>query len=108
MGADELNERYVRAHMKIVKECLRHTNETGYLSLKIDNDFYLVENSFEFISGDFDRDQFILHDISSINIPSGVRVTDAFYIYFSIRGANNITRLNIRKLILQVDKILLP
>jgi hypothetical protein len=105
MEVDKLNERYVRAHMKIVKECLRHTNETGYLSLKIDNDFYLVENSFEFISGDFNRDEFTLHDMSSITIPPGLKVTDAFYIYFSIRGADNITRLNIRKLILQVDKI---
>ena len=99
MAMDELDERYVSLHMRIVEECLCHANETGYLSLKVDDNYYLVENSLRFVKGAFDKDEFPLFDK---DIPEGVTVKDAFFIYFSIRRADNI-RLNFRKLILQVD-----
>lgn len=101
---EENNAQYVKTHMQIVTECLKYIDETGYLIVQIDDCFCLVEDSIQFIKGDFDKDKFPLYD-ASINIPPGMTVKDCFFVYFSVIGANNVSRLSMRKMILTVDKI---
>jgi len=104
MARNKPLEKYTKTHFQIVQEALRHENETGYLSLRLDNEFYLVENSFQFIAGDFDRSEFTIGDNNPIVLPPGQKVTDAFYIYFVITlGGDNVTQWKFRKLILEVS-----
>lgn len=93
-------EMFVEAHQKIVREALKHTFRAGYLSFRLDENFLLIEDSFQFVQGEFCREEFAGNDNSNIKVPAGIEIIDAFYIYFSILGADNVTTWKIRKLML--------
>jgi len=97
---DVIPEIYSKAHLRIVNEALKHADKTGYLSLMIDEK--LRPRSFEFVVGDFNRSEFVYGDDSPVKLPPGVTVTDAFYIYLMVLGADGVPRLKIKKLILTV------
>lgn len=93
-------EQYVEAHQKIVLEALKHISTTGYLSFQLDEEFRLIESSFQFVQGNFCRDEFTGVDNSNIKLPLETEIIDAFYLYFLVRSADNATTMKIRKLIL--------
>ena len=103
MAVDELIDRFSKIHLQIVDECLRHCGQTGYLQLQIVDDYFLIDT--RFIPGQFDYEDFPAITTDSPEIPEGMEVVDAFYIYFQIVGRDHIHRLNMRKLILQLKKI---
>jgi hypothetical protein len=93
-------QQFVAAHQKIVTEALKHTNKTGYLSFRLDENFLLIESSFHFVQGEFCREEFAGNDNSNFKVPPGTEIIDAFYLYFSILGADNVSTWKIRKLML--------
>ena len=100
MEKQELLEKYIEAHRIIVNEAIRHADQTGYLSFRLDGNYFLIENSIEFITGEFDRTEFIGVN-NPAPLPSGLEVLDAYFVYLAVIGADNFTTWKFRKLIIE-------
>ena len=85
-------------HHRIVAECYKNENKTGYLQLYVDNDFNVIENSVKFIEGDFNREDFTQREPVKAIAPE--RIKDALFIYYSILWWDNKTKWNIKELVL--------
>lgn len=85
-------------HYRIVEECYKNENKTGYLQVYVDNDFNLIENSVKFIEGDFNRDEFTQREPVKAIAPE--RIKDAIFIYYSILWWDNKTKWNIKEMVL--------
>jgi hypothetical protein len=86
------------SHYRIIEECIKNENKTGYLQLYVDNDFNLIENSVSFIEGDFNREEFTQREPVKAIAPE--RIKDAIFIYYSILWWDNKTKWNIKELVL--------
>ena len=84
---------------RIYREALNNEDKIGYVSVYADNNFKLVENSLEFVEGDFDTSEFTLGESPTVLNPQ--EIEEAFFIYYVILWADNKTKWMVKELALK-------
>lgn len=73
---EEFMDKY---YSQIIKEALRHKDKTGYIEACIDTEGEIIENSFVFIEGEFNRDEFTYIPFPPKNPEHASDICNIFY-----------------------------